>query len=816
MTGKNFQLAFEVGGKVAASLPKSFSVASQAVARLNQELSEIRQQQRSVKKLQDMKLKVGQTAKAYHKAAARVEQLHQQLSQTESPTRAMTREFERAKTQSSYLRDALRKQRQELVTLKRGFDDADTSARHLALRNKELAASADRNRLAQSRSVEQVHRYKVALGEARRNIQQTRRAQETLNRTLEQQRALKVAALGEAKGKLFSSAAQTAAVTGGAMLAAAKAANFNRENQLIGNTADMSANEVKAMGDAMLITARQTGQFTDDIQAAQGYLVAAGQGYREAQANLKTIGQTATATGADILDVSKATFILGDALKINPKEMQAALDILVQSGKEGNFEFNDMAKTLPVLGAQFQSLKMGGTEAAATMGAALQIARKGASTSDEAANNMKNFMAKILAPATLKRAKKEFDVDLYAIITKAQKSGKNPFEAAIHAVTKMTQGGDQKLLGQLFADMQVQNFVRPMLQNFKEYEAIKEKALSSKGVIDRDFVTMTKENAQRLKDLRIAADTASLSFGQALQPAMAQVLTVVVPLVTAIAEFIANNPNFVAQITLITGAMLTFRTATLACRVAMLALSVATKVTPLGWIQIAIMAAVAAGIALYENWAAIKAYAMELWPKIKTLGVEALDALKFVFMNFTPVGWLIQAFQAGKELLSAIDWSASGQQIIQTLIEGIKAKATALVDEVKEIFAEIRDYLPFSDARIGPFSELTRSGAAIMGTLAQGVNRSSTLQTAIAEKFNDASVVGGGISGANNRVSAGAGSAGMVDYGTSITFAPVIHLPPGSPADNRAAVERGLKTASDEFEKKMKEIANQNRRLSYG
>lgn len=560
VTGKNFQLAFEVGGKVAASLPKSFGVASQAVARLNQELSEIRQQQRSVKKLQDMKLKVGQTAKAYHKAAARVEQLHQQLSQTESPTRAMTREFERAKTQSSNLRNALRKQRQELVTLKRGFDDADTSARHLALRNKELAASADRNRLAQSRSVEQVHRYKVALGEARRNIQQTRRAQETFNRALEQQRALKVAALGEAKGKLFSSAAQTAAVTGGAMLAAAKAANFNRENQLIGNTADMSANEVKAMGDAMLITARQTGQFTDDIQAAQGYLVAAGQGYREAQANLKTIGQTATATGADILDVSKATFILGDALKINPKEMQAALDILVQSGKEGNFEFNDMAKTLPVLGAQFQSLKMGGTEAAATMGAALQIARKGASTSDEAANNMKNFMAKILAPVTLKRAEKEFDVDLYAIITKAQKSGKNPFEAA----------------------------------------------------------------------------------------------------------------------------------------------------------------------------------------------------------------------------------------------------------------TEIRDYLPFSDAKIGPFSELTRSGAAIMGTLAQGVNRSNTLQTAIAEQFNNASGVGGGISGANNRVSAAAGSAGMLGYGTSITFAPVIHLPPGSPAENRAAVERGLKTASDEFEKKMKEIANQNRRLSYG
>ncbi|WP_145557879.1 phage tail tape measure protein [Yersinia aldovae] len=815
MVGKNFQLAFVVGGKVAASLPKSLGKASEAVARLNQELSGIRQQQGSVKKLQDMKLKVGQTAREYHQAAARVEQLHQQISQTESPTRALTREFERAKTQSSNLRGALKKQRQELATLKRGYDETDTSARKLALRHKELAAHAEKNRLVQSRSIEQVHRYKAALDEARRNIQDTKRAQEALNQALEHQQALKAAELGETKGKLLSAVAQTAAVAGGSMLAANKAANFNRENQLIGNTADMSSPEIKAMGDAMLITARQTGQFADDIQAAQGYLVAAGQDYREAQANLKTIGRTATATGADILDVSKATFILGDALKINPQEMQAALDILVQSGKEGNFEFNDMAKTLPVLGAQFQSLKMGGKEAAATMGAALQVARKGASTSDEAANNMKNFMGKILSPATLKRAKKDFGVDMYAIITKAQKTGKNPFETAMQSVIKMTKGGDQKLIGQLFADMQVQNFVRPMIQNFKEYEAIKKKALSATGVIDRDFVTMTKENAQRLKDLRIAADTASNSFGQALQPAMEQVLAVVVPMVTVMAEFIANNPNLVAQLTLITGAMLTFRTAILACRVAMLALGVATKMTPLGWIQIAIMAAVAAGIALYENWGAIKAYAMALWSKIKSVGVEALETLKFAFMNFTPVGWLIQAFQAGKSFLMSIDWSQPGQQIIQTLIDGIKAKANALIDEVKDIFTEVRDYLPFSDARLGPFSELTRSGAAIMGTLAQGVNNSNSLQTAILAKFND-SMVAGGISDTNQMVTSGTAGMAGIGYGSSITFAPVIHLPPGSPEENKTAVERGLKTALDEFERKMKDITYQNRRLSYG
>ncbi|GAR41638.1 hypothetical protein [Salmonella enterica] len=41
-SNKNFQLAFEIGGKVAASLPKSFNVAHQAVAKLNSELTDLR------------------------------------------------------------------------------------------------------------------------------------------------------------------------------------------------------------------------------------------------------------------------------------------------------------------------------------------------------------------------------------------------------------------------------------------------------------------------------------------------------------------------------------------------------------------------------------------------------------------------------------------------------------------------------------------------------------------------------------------------------------------------------------------------------
>ncbi|EJN4873213.1 phage tail tape measure protein [Salmonella enterica] len=815
-SNKNFQLAFEIGGKVAASLPKSFNVAHQAVAKLNSELTDLRKEQGGVQKLQAMKARVGQTALEYHKAAARVEELQRQISNTENPTRTMIREFERAKTQSSNLRTSLRSQRDELASLKNAYGGADTSAKGLTAREKELKLSIDRNREAQSRSVEQVIRYKTALAQARTNILDAKRAQDELNRSLEKSRQLKMEQLGEAKGQLVRSGVQTTAVAAGVFAAANNTANFNRENKMIGLTADMKPAEVQAMGQAMLVTGAATNQFASDIQAAQGFLVAAGQDYKEAQANLLTIGRTATATGSDILDVSKASFTLSDALKIDPSQMKTAMGILVQAGKEGNFEFKDMAKNLPVLGAQFQALKMGGKDAAATMGAALQIARKGASTSDEAANNMNNFMAKILSPETLKKAQKNFGVDMYKIVTSAQKKGQNPFEAAMKSVIKMTKNGDQKLLGELFGDMQVQNFVRPMIQNWEEYRRIKETSLGVGGaVVDRDFANITKDNAERLKQLRIQASNAALSFGQALQPALNAALGVLVPLLTKVSEFVANNPNLVSQIVLTAGALLTMRTAVIACRVAMLALAVATKMTPFGWIQLAISALVAAGVLLYQNWDKIKACAIKVWPTIREYGVKALEGLKFVFMNFTPVGWLVQAFKAGADILNTINWSDSGAKIIETLITGIKSKANALVDEVKGIFATVREYLPFSDAKRGPFSQLTKSGGAIMATLASGVNGSNSLQAAISGKFGQTSFSPHGISSAGGLSSRSGASGGAIPSG-GITYAPVIHLPPGSPKETEAAAQRALEAGYSDFEKKMSAYLFQSRRLSFG
>lgn len=73
--------------------------------------------------------------------------------------------------------------------------------------------------------------------------------------------------------------------------------------------------------------------------------------------------------------------------------------------------------------------------------------------------------------------------------------------------------------------------------------------------------------------------------------------------------------------------------------------------------------------------------------------------------------------------LDGIDLFECGAKLLTTLIDGIKSAAGGLVDTVKGVFSDIRDMLPFSDAKTGPLSTLTLSGSRLMTTLGEGVTQ---------------------------------------------------------------------------------------------
>lgn len=475
----------------------------------------------------------------------------------------------------------------------------------------------------------------------------------------------------EKREKLGSAFGDARGMLGSAITTLAKpvenAAGFARENQAIGNAANLTRAQVAALGQTILAESSRTHQGAGELQRAVSQLVAAGLDAQTAQSSLGAIGRTTTATGESIDDVTLAASGLQQALKINPAGLQSALDVLVVAGRNGGLGLKDMAGALPVLGGAFQSLQMHGNAAAATMGAALDVARQGAAGADEAAGNMQRFMASILSPDLQARARKGFKLDLRRIISEAQSSGGNPFDAAMQAIIQAT-AGDQTKIGKLFGDAQAQNFVRPMIQNWDEYIRIRDKALnSSAGTTDSGFAAKLQTDPEKIEGAKIAVDNLSKAFGAALLPAVGEAAVKLTELLNGVASFVQENPKLIANTTQVVVGLMGMRTAVLGVRYAWTFLQgpilaaqkafelfrggsllaqmgqfgptamrlasgfrvVATAVGAIGGgpIAIAIAAITAGALLVRKYWEPIKAFLGGVWDGLSGAGTTAMGEL---------------------------------------------------------------------------------------------------------------------------------------------------------------------------------------------
>lgn len=526
-------------------------------------------------------------------------------------------------------------------------------------RQKELnRVIAEQEKLGKGGSALKVQYAQAEIGAINKQIDALRRKGDWLRRELDLTNRIKEAR-SKFAGEAMSRAAGAVALGGAVALPAfsllKESAKFNYDLQLIGNTADMSRAEIEALGKSIMDASKVTGQSATTLQKAIGFLVAAGMDVKTANESIVTIGRSSTAAGADIEDLAKAAFVLNDALKIAPKDLQSALDTLAQAGKEGNVELKDMAKVLPVLGSGMTALKMQGREAAATMGAALEVARKGAADPDEAANNMKNFIAKVMSPETLKKATKNFDLDLYKVITDAQKKGRNPFEAAMTAIMAKTKG-DQKAIGDLFSDMQVQNFIRPLMQNWDEYQRIKEKALGASGVTDRDFDKIMATSKSQLDRFGNSIERVRIMIGDTLEPAFGKLNAQIEPVIDKLEIWIKDNKEMVGTGVLVVGALAAVGATALAIGAAIAGLGFVVTSLATGWGLMA-AAAVGAAVLIWNKWEAFSEFFKGIVGGLRQTWNDAWEAMGLVVDSI--VGRIQSAFSA---IGNAFNWVGSSFQ----------------------------------------------------------------------------------------------------------------------------------------------------------
>lgn len=191
--------------------------------------------------------------------------------------------------------------------------------------------------------------------------------------------------------------------------------------------------------------------------------------------------------------------------------------------------------------------------------AALQIVRRGAGDSSEAATNFNNILQKINSNDAIKNFKKH-GVDIRKVLKDAVKTGADPLEAALRAIKKAIKG-DTSRLGELFDDAQVQKGLLPLLNGLDDYIQIRDQTSKASGVVDRDFARMMETGVEKTKALRIALQNLATSIGNALIPILGDAARMLKPLVEGLIRLVDAHPRIAGALVAITAGFIGLKAA---------------------------------------------------------------------------------------------------------------------------------------------------------------------------------------------------------------------------------------------------------------
>jgi TP901 family phage tail tape measure protein len=345
------------------------------------------------------------------------------------------------------------------------------------------------------------------------------------------------------------------------ILAGKAAMDFSSGMVDIAQKANLSQDQTNAMAQGILRAAQAAHQMPEAMRQGVDALSGFGIDPREAMQMIGPIGRLGTAMKVDIADGAAAASANLQNLKVGLGDTGKALDIMAAGGNVGAFEVRDMARYFPSLTAQAQALGQSGLGAVADLTAALEIARRGAGTSEEAATNIANLLAKINSPTVTRAFAKNFGVDLPAALKAAYAQGKTPMEA-LAAITQKATGGDLSKLGLVVEDMQAQSALRTLILNMDDYRKIRADLGKSGGTVQAAFAQREALDASvAWQSFTGTMSALAITLGATLLPSVTQFFGWVNTGVSAIARWAQANPELAGQIMTLASAFIAGRMA---------------------------------------------------------------------------------------------------------------------------------------------------------------------------------------------------------------------------------------------------------------
>lgn len=347
----------------------------------------------------------------------------------------------------------------------------------------------------------------------------------------------------------------------------------------------------KTLGEQIKGWSLKYNQYQNDMQDAVGSLISDNiDGISDIGNYMPNIARAATATRTAGTEWAKVAAVWQNSLKGSAKEFGAVQNIMAYAGDQGSFEIPDQVKWIQSLAPMMQGIA-DGKDAVAEIGASLQVAMIGSGSPDETANNFRNFLTKIFAPDTQKRFA-DLGIDLMGSLANYKAAGVSPIEGMLDVTQRYLNATSPKALagfksamqiqdnkardealqslaknfglGEMFTDMQVMAFVRPMLANMDKYRAIRAGALKAadNDLLAASYAERLKSPLEATKALMVNTRDLSISLGDQLSPTFVSATRQLIPMIQSTKLWIEQHPTLVQGVAKTVGALLGLKIAT--------------------------------------------------------------------------------------------------------------------------------------------------------------------------------------------------------------------------------------------------------------
>jgi len=250
--------------------------------------------------------------------------------------------------------------------------------------------------------------------------------------------------------------------------------------------------------------------------------------------SVKDMGYVASATNTQMLSIGATASDLNEKFGITNDQVLSIFDILASQGKKGSFTLQNMAALFPRLLSAAARFDVKGVEGLRKFGAFLQIARRGAGSSEQAATAVERTFSDIISKWKVIRRLTGFNIFDKKKTKEQGRAVVREMDVVLKEIIKRTKG-DVTKLQKIFGEESIRA-ITPMAQSFQKFGDFRE--------FDK-FVRMGGDGAAIMKDFSFWSDQSAAKirdFTTALSKFTNQNLAKPIELLTEALDYLNKHP----------------------------------------------------------------------------------------------------------------------------------------------------------------------------------------------------------------------------------------------------------------------------------